>query len=164
MNLAIVGEFIKELRKERNLTQEDLADKFYVSRRTVSRWETGSNLPDIDLLMKLADFFNVDIREILEGKRKDINMEQETKETVIMVNEYNKEKFKRTKIITLVFLMIGIIALLIGFIFEFIDLNSDFLQGFIRGISYGTSLAVILLAILYITGIFDRFARFKQGK
>lgn len=164
MNLAIVGEFIKELRKERNLTQEDLADKFYVSRRTVSRWETGSNLPDIDLLMELADFFNVDIREILEGKRKDINMEQETKETVIMVNEYNKEKFKRTKIITLVFLMIGIIALLIGFIFEFIDLNSDFLQGFIRGISYGTSLAVILLAILYITGIFDRFARFKQGK
>lgn len=164
MNLAIVGEFIKELRKERNLTQEDLADEFYVSRRTVSRWETGSNLPDIDILMELADFFNVDIREILEGKRKDINMEQETKETVSIVNEYNKEKFKRTKIITLVFLMIGIAILLIGFMFEFIDLNNYFLQGFIREISYGSSIAIILLAILYITGIFDRFARFKQGK
>lgn len=164
MNLALVGEFIKELRKERNLTQEELADEFYVSRRTVSRWETGFNLPDIDMLMGLADFFNVDIREILEGKRKDINMEQGTKETVSMVNEYNKEKFKRTKIVTLIFLIVGISAALIGFMFEFIDLYNDFISGFIRGVSYGASIATMLLAILYITGIFDKFAKFKQGR
>ena len=54
MDLVKIGEFIKELRKEKNITQDELAEKFYVSRRTVSRWETGSNLPDIDILIELA--------------------------------------------------------------------------------------------------------------
>ena len=80
MDLVNVGNFIKELRKEKNITQEELSEKFYVSRRTVSRWETGSNLPDIDVLIELADYFNVDLREILNGKRKDNNMNYEEKE------------------------------------------------------------------------------------
>ena len=47
MDQQKIGEFLKTLRKEKNLTQEYLADKMNVSRRTVSRWETGSNLPDL---------------------------------------------------------------------------------------------------------------------
>ena len=49
MDQSKVGRFIKELRKEKNLTQEQLAEQFNVSRRTVSRWETGNNLPDLDV-------------------------------------------------------------------------------------------------------------------
>ncbi|MDO4338366.1 MAG: helix-turn-helix transcriptional regulator [Eubacteriales bacterium] len=63
MDQTKAGSFIKELRKEKGLTQEQLAEKFSVSRRTVSRWETGSNLPDLDILIEMADYFDVDLRE-----------------------------------------------------------------------------------------------------
>jgi len=53
MNEQKTGEFLKRLRKEKGLTQEQLAEKFFVSSRTVSRWETGSNLPDVHTLIDL---------------------------------------------------------------------------------------------------------------
>ena len=65
-----IGGFLKLLRKEKELTQEQLAERFYVSSRTVSRWETGSNMPDLSVLIEIADFYQVDIREILDGKGK----------------------------------------------------------------------------------------------
>ena len=52
-----IGRFLKELRKEKNLTQEQLATKLNVSGRTVSRWETGTTMPDISLLCELAEFY-----------------------------------------------------------------------------------------------------------
>ena len=63
MNQQRTGEFLKHLRKGKGLTQEQLAEHFFVSSRTVSRWETGSNMPDVDMLIELADFYDVDIRE-----------------------------------------------------------------------------------------------------
>ncbi len=56
MDQKKIGSFLKELRKEKDITQEQLAEKIKVSGRTVSRWETGSNMPDISLLAQLADF------------------------------------------------------------------------------------------------------------
>ena len=70
MDLVKIGAFLKELRKEKNITQEELADKMGVSRRTVSRWETGSNMPDMDILIDISDFYEVDLREILDGERR----------------------------------------------------------------------------------------------
>ena len=54
MDQIRIGAFIKKLRNEKGLTQEQLSEQFSVSRRTVSRWETGSNMPDLDLLMVFA--------------------------------------------------------------------------------------------------------------
>ena len=71
MDQARIGAFLKELRKEKNMTQDQLADKFFVSRRTVSRWETGSNMPDLDVLVELADFYEVDLRDIFNGQRRE---------------------------------------------------------------------------------------------
>ena len=69
MDQLKAGAFLKRLRLERDLTQEQLASKFYVSSRTVSRWETGINMPDLELLVGLADFYGVDMREIINGQR-----------------------------------------------------------------------------------------------
>ena len=66
MNQQRTGEFLKHLRKNKRLTQEQLAEHFFVSSRTVSRWETGSNMPDLDMLIELADFYDVDLREIID--------------------------------------------------------------------------------------------------
>ena len=80
MNQKKTGLFLKELRKEQELTQEQLAEKFNVSNRTVSRWETGSNMPDLSVLVELADFYRVDIKEIIDGERKSEQMDRELKE------------------------------------------------------------------------------------
>ena len=95
MNQQKMGEFLKNLRKEKGLTQEDLAEKFYTSSRTVSRWETGKTIPDLNTLIELADFYNVDIREIIDGEKKSENMDKETKETLKKVAEYAEEENKR---------------------------------------------------------------------
>lgn len=84
-----VGQFLKTLRKEKNITQEVLAEALNVSGRTVSRWETGRNMPDISLLAELSEFYQVSIPEIIDGDRKSENMNQETKDTAVKMAEYS---------------------------------------------------------------------------
>ena len=95
MDQRKIGSFLKELRKEKGLTQEQLAEKMSVSGRTVSRWETGSNMPDLDILIELSDLYDVDIRELLDGERKSEKMDQELKETIEKVADYSNEMKKR---------------------------------------------------------------------
>ena len=85
-----IGAFLKELRKEKNLTQEALAGQFGVTQRSVSRWENGTTMPDISLLIELADFYDVDIRVLLRGERKRDEMDEDLKETLEMVAEYTE--------------------------------------------------------------------------
>ena len=92
MDQQKIGTFLKELRKEKNITQEQLAEKMCVSRRTVSRWETGYNMPDLDILIDIAEYYDVDLREILDGERKDEQMDKEMKETVLKVADFSKEQ------------------------------------------------------------------------
>ena len=88
MDQKKTGQFLKMLRNEKKMTQEQLAEQFYVSSRTVSRWETGSNLPDISLLVELADFYEVDVREIIDGERKSEMMNNETREVADKMAAY----------------------------------------------------------------------------
>ena len=97
MDMQKSGSFLKRLRKEKGLTQEQLAERFFVSSRTVSRWETGSNLPDVGTLIDLADFYAVDIRELIDGERKSEIMDKETKDTLKKVAAYATEGEKRTQ-------------------------------------------------------------------
>lgn len=97
MNQQKTGEFLKQLRKEKGLTQEQLAERFSVSSRTVSRWETGRNLPDVDMLIALADFYAVDVREILDGERKTQTQQIETNTVLKQVAEYAAQEEKRSQ-------------------------------------------------------------------
>ena len=88
MDQTKIGPFLRKLRKERNLTQEQLAEQLNVSGRTVSRWETGSNMPDISLLAEIAEFFDVSIPELIDGERKSEKMNEETKEVASKMADY----------------------------------------------------------------------------
>ncbi len=79
---------MKKLRKEKSLTQEQLAEQLNVSARTVSRWETGTNMPDISLLVVLADFYGISIPELLDGERKSEKMNNEVRETALKLSGY----------------------------------------------------------------------------
>lgn len=94
-----IGMFLKHLRREEGITQEQLAETLGVSGRTVSRWETGSNLPDLSILVQIAEFYHVEIKEILNGEREDKEMDQEIKETLLKVADYHElERQKAAKI------------------------------------------------------------------
>lgn len=95
MDQQKIGMFLKELRKEKGVTQEQFAEIFAVSNRTVSRWENGINLPDIDLMIMISDYYAIDLREILDGERRSEKMNRETEVTVIKAVDYTNEGTKR---------------------------------------------------------------------
>lgn len=68
MNQEKIGEFIKKLRQDNNLTQKALADKYNVTYQAVSKWERGLNIPDISLLKQMSEDFNISIEELLSGE------------------------------------------------------------------------------------------------
>ena len=69
MDLVQIGKFIAELRKEQELTQEQLGEKIGVTNKTVSRWENGNYLPPADVLFAMSQLFDVSVNELLSGKR-----------------------------------------------------------------------------------------------
>lgn len=96
MNPKEIGIFLKRLRNEKGITQEQLAEILGVSGRTVSRWETGNNLPDLSVLVEISEYYDVEIKEILNGERKSESMDGELKETLLKVADYNELKKQRT--------------------------------------------------------------------
>ena len=146
MNQVKIGEFLRELRKGKGLTQEQLAEQFNISRRSVSRWETGSNMPDVGLLIEIADFFEVDIREIIDGERKSENMDKE-KETLKKVAEYaDTEKAKLKKKVSNIFKWMCVMLLgsvLIGFFANQLDTILGCV-GFTLGIILLVSLTMLM--------------------
>jgi len=69
MNQEKIGKFIANLRKEKNMTQEALAEKLGVNVKSVSRWENGKNMPDHSLVKDICNIFNISINELYDGQR-----------------------------------------------------------------------------------------------
>ena len=119
-----IGQLLKELRKEKGLTQAQLAEQFGVSDRSVSRWETGVTLPDLSVLVELADFYEIDIRELIDGERKQAEEKkksEEMKDTLRRAAEYaDGEKQKQVgrlkKRIDLVFAGFGCLFMVMAFV------------------------------------------------
>ena len=162
MDLAKIGRFLSELRKEKKITQEQLAEKLGVARRTVSRWETGSNLPDIDLLMELSDLYEVDLREILDGARKNEMLDQETKETVLKVAEYQNDRNVRLSRTVMIYTFIGVAAMIMHMILDCMELEDSFWAGFGMSFTLGLAIGVMIFVILYLTGQLSKFCDFKR--
>lgn len=113
------GDFIKELRKEKQLTQKELGEKLNITDKAISKWERGLSFPDIAVLKDLAEFFEIDISELLNGergKKQEIDIEkaiQEAIENYKNIEEKKKEKVQKVK------KRIGVISIII-FVFALI--------------------------------------------
>jgi len=149
------------------MTQEQLAEKFYVSGRTVSRWETGSNMPDLGMLVELADFYDVDIREIIDGERKSESMNFETKDTLKKVAEFTAEENKKLRN-KMADMMAGTSILVI---ISFILFGTNAFYGTIPENAYhnmmnftlGLTLVTLVLNIMYLFGMFERISERKEA-
>ena len=71
MDQILTGQFIKAIRKEKGLTQRELAERLNISEKTVSKWETGKGLPDVGLMLPLSKVLGISVNELLSGQRLD---------------------------------------------------------------------------------------------
>ena len=162
MNQQKTGKFLKYLRKGKGLTQEQLAEHFYVSPRTVSRWENGNNMPDVDILIGLADFYEVDIRELIDGERKNGNMDKETKETVLKAAEYmNMGTEQYTKRVHLL-LLTGAIFWFAASLISHTELNNNTVLNTVSNFAEGAAVGMILCGIVFTSRYGQRIRAFKQ--
>lgn len=115
MNQEKIGKFILNLRKEKNMTQQELAEKLKVTDRAISNWENGKNMPDLSLFKSICDVFDITINELLSGEKLQKDKYQEKlEENIINTVIYEKAKRKTYKKVlgyTLVTIIIFIIVL-----------------------------------------------------
>ena len=164
MNPKKIGSFLKELRKAKGITQEEFAENLNVSGRTVSRWETGNNMPDISLLIEIAEFFDVSIPEIINGERKSEIMNEEIKEVSEKLSDYaNVEKETIIKSIRN-FSIMGTIALLV---YGTLELTGLVLQNeiFEKIALYCETLALVtvIMTMAHTTGLIYKIQKRKKN-
>ena len=166
MNQMNIGNFLKQLRKERGLTQAQLAETLGVSNRSVSRWETGSNLPDLDLLVELAELYDVDLKELLSGERSIEPMNEKLKDTVLQAAEYSTDRYQCFVHRMFVIFCVTIGFALLGTVLQFVPYAPDTTAGhvceFLQGFGQGTSLGALFLGALITSGKAEKLAAAKR--
>ncbi|MDY3748069.1 MAG: helix-turn-helix domain-containing protein [Lachnospiraceae bacterium] len=152
-----VGSFLKELRKEKNLTQEQLAEQLNVSGRTVSRWETGSNMPDISILVDLAEFYNVSIHEIIDGERKSERMNEEVKETALKLSDYVETINQKIKMRLFWLTIIALLGMIAFVVIEVSGLDTPgSLYERVASVGLGLDFGMLIVTAMYLSGVLGK--------
>ncbi|MDE6189142.1 MAG: helix-turn-helix domain-containing protein [Clostridia bacterium] len=150
MNQSKIGQFITKKRKEKNLTQEQLAERLNVSNKTVSKWECGKCMPDYSLVEPLCKELNVSIAELFDGKESEESSASIENEQVIKLIK-DMEQLKKDKDISKLYLsglilaVIGIVLCLLSKIFG----GSGF-QDFISGFFIGVAIALFFISVFIV--------------
>ena len=158
MNQEKVGKFIAKLRKEKNMTQQELANKLNITDRAVSHWENGRSMPDAGIMLKLCKILNVNVNELLSAKKIPQETYSERAEENLLemkreIESQNKRIFTLNKIIIN---LVVIIFMVIGLAATFIEMSM-----FIRNIIFAVDLVMLIsvgfftLNILQKTGYYE---------
>ena len=124
MNQEKIGKFILKLRREKNMTQQELADKIGVTDRAISKWENGRGLPDLSLMMPLCKELGITINELISGEQiEKEDYQSKLEENIFKTIDYTNRKFaNKNKIFKIVVGTIITIVLIVGLMF-FVDVN-----------------------------------------
>lgn len=157
MNQEKIGLFIAKCRREKNMTQEDLAEKLGVSNKSISRWENGKTMMDISLFEPLCNELNISIIELLNGER--INDKKKDKlYTKTLINYSNKVGSRNKQVILTILFIISLMPMLL---YQF---------GGMRGVQEISGLIILLSPItivsiiLFFLGIWFKFKNKMTNK
>ena len=115
MNQEKIGKLIKKLRKDKGLTQQDLADLLNLSPKTISKWECGKGCPDIGILNELSNILGISVTELLNGE---VGLENENNTTITESIKYYNKRFKYRLIVILLITLLVLSPFIILFIGE----------------------------------------------
>ena len=110
MDQVKIGRFIKAIRKEKNLTQREVAERLSISEKTVSKWETGNGLPEVGLMLPLCELLEISVNELLSGERLDEKRYFEKAEQNIMSLIQEKAEAKKKLIIAVIVASVTLLA------------------------------------------------------
>ena len=99
MDLIKIGKFIAGCRKEKKITQEQLAEKLYITDRAVSKWERGLSLPDADKMLDLCNILDINVNELLNGEKIDMK-DYENKTEELLIELAKQDELKNKKLMT----------------------------------------------------------------
>lgn len=140
MDLNKISNFIKTKRKELGITQDELAEKLFITEKAISRWETGRGTPDISLLLPLSKELNIDVSELLNGEENKKNKNEV--EQLIEYNEITKaNKYNFQFKLTIFFYILSILSFLFYLRFEY-DPNIE--------VNYFIRLLIIVIASIFV--------------
>lgn len=149
MNQVAVGKFIAQKRKEKNLTQEQLAEKIGVSNKTISKWETGKCMPDYCIVESLCTELHITLAELINGEEDEKSIHTYDNQNVLeMLKEIQRgRRKKKVMAIGFVFIVMGITYLVFSRIFRGTAFQ-DGLAGIMLGLSIPHLLAGIVLVYI----------------
>ena len=157
MNQEKIGLFIAKCRREKNMTQEDLAEKLGVSNKSISRWENGKTMMDISLFEPLCNELDISIIELLNGER--INDKKKDKlYTKTLINYSNKVGSRNKQVILTILFIMSLMPMLL---YQFGGMRS--VQE-ISGLIILLSPITIISIILFLFGIWFKFKNKKTNK
>lgn len=161
MDQRKIGAFLKQLWKEQQITQAQLAERLGVSNRTVSRWETGNTMPDFDLLIAMAKYYDVGMEEILSGERTEETMDKQTEETMYQVAQYtNEERAGFTKRLHGMFLA-GIVGFLLFAAFDILGLAEQAPYEALASFGLGCSFGMLIVGAIFTSRYAARIRKTK---
>lgn len=99
MDLIKIGKFIADCRKDKKITQEELAEKLYITDRAVSKWERGLSLPDADKMLDLCEILDINVNELLIGEKIDMK-DNEKKTEELLLELARQEELKNKQLMT----------------------------------------------------------------
>ena len=114
MNQIDTGKFIASCRKEKGLTQVQLAEKLNITDRAVSKWETGKCMPDSSIMLELCNILDVTVNELLSGERIEMNVyEEKVSENLIELKRKDENNMSKNAIISIIYTIAMVIGILV---------------------------------------------------
>ena len=148
MNQLTTGKFILKKRKEKNLTQEQLAEKLGVSNKTISKWETGKCMPDYSVIKNLCEELEITIAELMDGEEtEEKSVRTYDEEQIMDLLRRTQELEKQKKLIY------GVLLIVMGIAIQALShsISGSNVKDFLSGLMLGLSIAEMLVGV-YIIG------------
>ena len=155
MNQEKIGRFIAELRKEKNMTQQELADKLNITDRAISHWENGRSMPDAGVILELCKILNINVNELLSAKKiKEEKYNERAEESLLEMRREIETQNKRILTLNKIIINLAIIIfVVIGLAATFIEMSM-----LIRNIIFAVDLVMLILV-----GFFTLYILQKTG-
>ncbi len=129
MNQIKTGKFIAQIRKEKGMTQRQLADELLISDKTVSKWETGKGMPEVSLMMPLCEILGINVNELLTGERiPDESYKEKAEETMMDLMRNKKGRGKLIALTVLIMLLVIAPMLIIAALIRWYDLPDNLIH------------------------------------
>lgn len=149
MDQLEIGMFIAKKRKERNLTQAQLAEKLGVSNKTISKWETGKCMPDYGIIQSLCKELEITVSELIDGEETEPDSIRvyDDNQVLDLIKRIQNLENQKVSLYGIILMTMGIALFAVHFSIGGSDVK-DFFSGLLMGLSIGEMLVGVFVTVI----------------